>query len=62
MIFVDPKSHLAYFYSSTLISIANTVKVAFMSLSPILTKYLAKAQDSAMQRIPHFLSVLSTAV
>lgn len=56
-IFVDPKCHPDGFYSSTLIYIANIMRVAFISLSGTLTKYLAK--DSAMRRTTHFLSILS---
>lgn len=58
-IFVDPKCHPACFHSSTLISVATIVRVAFMSLSAALSKYLAKAKDSAMQHTIHFLSILS---
>lgn len=44
------------FHSPTLVSIANVVRIAFISSSDTLTNYLAIAKDSAMQHIIYFLS------
>lgn len=56
---VDPECHPVCFHFSTLTSIANVVRMAFISLSYTLTEYLAKGKDSALQHISHFPSSLS---